>query len=285
MIKLALTDLDNTFIPLAGIATEYARRAMHTALDAGMRVGPVTGRVPAAMRWMFANDERCFATGAFVNGQIIYVDGAIVREQTIDGELLEEVGRYVRDCEGVALALCDITRVTGASDGAISYLGITASELARHGTFFGDEYRLINHVDLPSYIKCNLRCDLPPEQVAALQEDLRARFGELTFVLPMNGGQFIDILPAGWDKGKAVRFLMDYLNLADDEVVVFGDSDNDLAMLGAVPHSVTVANAAPEVRAASRWHIGACDDDAVARALLDIVDANARGTTPAFMRV
>ncbi len=283
MIKLALTDLDNTLIHVDGSASAYARQAIHTALDAGIRVGPVTGRVPAAMRWMFEGDARCFATGAFVNGQIIYVDGEVVREQAIDGELLEELARFIAPIDGVALALCDITRVAGISDGAISYVGASAEEIERHKNFFGGEYQVLEHVDRPAYIKSNLRCDIPPEEVAALQEELRIRFGQLNFVLPMNGGQFIDILPSGWDKGKAVLFLVEHLGLGLDEVVVFGDSDNDLAMLAAVPNSVTVANAVPEVAAASRWHIGACADDAVADALLDIVRANAHGEQPSFM--
>ena len=284
MIKLALTDLDNTLIALDGIATPHARDAMHSAIESGIRVGPVTGRVPAAMRWMFADDAPCFATGAFINGQIISVDGNIIREQAIDGELLEELGQFLLEREGVALALCDITRVTRASDGAISYVGATPEELERHQGFFGSDYQVLEHVDRPSYIKTNLRCDLAPEEVADLQRELQARFDQLTFVLPMNGGLFIDILPQGWDKGKAVLFLADYLGLSLDEVVVFGDSDNDRAMLSAVPNSVTVANAVPEIAAMARWHIGPCSDDAVADALLDIVHANAHGSVPGFMR-
>jgi Cof subfamily protein (haloacid dehalogenase superfamily) len=285
MIKLALSDLDNTLIPFGWPnASTFAREAIRTAIGSGMHVGPVSGRVPAAMRWMFAGDTLCYATGAFINGQIIYVDGKVVREQAIDGNLLDEVGQFLRDVEGVALALCDITRVTGISDGAISYVGATAEELTRHGEFFGVDYQVLDRVDRPSYIKTNLRCDLPADEVAQLQQELRARFPELSFVLPMNGGNFIDVLPAGWDKGKAVTFLAEYLGLSLDEVVVFGDSDNDLAMLAAVPNSVTVANAVPEIAAQSRWHIGPADTDAVAHALLDIVDANEQGKLPSFMQ-
>ena len=53
MIRLALTDLDNTLIPLgAPHASARAIRAVHAMLDAGLWFGPVSGRVPAAMRWM-----------------------------------------------------------------------------------------------------------------------------------------------------------------------------------------------------------------------------------------
>ena len=68
MIKLALTDLDNTLIPTgAPHASLHAIAAIHAMLDAGLYFGPVSGRVPAAMRWMFGGDETCSRTGAFVN--------------------------------------------------------------------------------------------------------------------------------------------------------------------------------------------------------------------------
>ena len=47
------------------------------------------------------------------------------------------------------------------------------------------------------------------------------------------------------------------LGLTPDEVAVFGDSDNDLPTIDAVPNSVAVANANEAVTAAARWHIAA----------------------------
>lgn len=285
MIRLALTDLDNTLIPLhQGCASERSRAAIHAMLDAGLRFGPVTGRVPAAMRWMFAGDEACHRTGAFVNGQIIYVDGRLVHELTIEGELLDEVARYLADWEGAALGLYDIDRVTGISDGEVAYVGATAAELERHAHAFPRPYTVLAHVARPRYTKTNVRCDLAPERMGALTAGLRGRFGDdLAFVSPMAGGPFIDILPAGWDKGRAVEEIMGIVGLAPDEVAAFGDSENDLAMLAVVGHPVAVANATAEVVAASRWHIGDSADDAVAGALADIAAAASTGGMPAFM--
>ncbi len=63
MIKLALTDLDNTLIPMgAPHASVRAIAAIHAMLNAGLHFGPVSGRVPAAMRWMFGGDEACSKT-------------------------------------------------------------------------------------------------------------------------------------------------------------------------------------------------------------------------------
>ncbi len=72
--------------------------------------------------------------------------------------------------------------------------------------------------------------------------------------------------------------------MTPDEVAVFGDSDNDLPMIDAVPNSVAVANANEVVTAAARWHIGAAADDAVAGALYQIAACAATGEMPSFMR-
>jgi hydroxymethylpyrimidine pyrophosphatase-like HAD family hydrolase len=42
-------------------------------------------------------------------------------------------------------------------------------------------------------------------------------------------------------------------------------------MFEAVPNSVAVANATDEAAAAARWHIGRCEDDAVALAIEALV--------------
>lgn len=93
-----------------------------------------------------------------------------------------------------------------------------------------------------------------------------------------------DVMPRGWNKASGMRVLMDEMGITADEVCVFGDSENDLPLLRACPNSVTVANAIPVAAAAARHHIGACADDAVADALLDIAAAAATGEMPAFMR-
>ena len=113
--------------------------------------------------------------------------------------------------------------------------------------------------------------------------DAGLHFGPVTGRVPAANGIFIDILPLGWSKGKSVEVLAEHLGIGMDEIAAFGDSENDLSMLGAVTHSVAVANATAEVKAAARWHIGACADDAVADALIDIADAAATGSMPRFM--
>ena len=164
MIKLALTDLDNTLIPTgAPHASLHAIAAIHAMLDAGLYFGPVSGRVPAAMRWMFGGDETCSRTGAFVNGQLVYADGTLVHEELLDGRELAEVGAWIAPHEGCALVVYDLDDISRTTDGASYLLGVDEEELARHEGFFGRHPRIIDRLDSPTYIKSNLRCDVPQD--------------------------------------------------------------------------------------------------------------------------
>ena len=112
---------------------------------------------------------------------------------------------------------------------------------------------------------------------------LREEFPHLDFVFPSSSAPLIDILPEGWSKGAAVIYIARELGVGLDEVAVFGDSENDLAMIEAVPNSVAVSNATDDIAQVARWHIGSSDDDAVADALFAIADASKRAEMPAFM--
>ena len=56
MIKLVLTDMDDTLIPAGHDgASDYAIEGIHAMQAAGLHFGPVSGRQPSAMGWMFRN--------------------------------------------------------------------------------------------------------------------------------------------------------------------------------------------------------------------------------------
>ena len=116
-----------------------------------------------------------------------------------------------------------------------------------------------------------------------IRDILRERVGALSFVFPSTVAPYIDISPVVWGKGEAVQLMAGELGVGLDEVATFGDSENDLSMIEAVPNSVAVANATEAVARAARWHVGRCADDAVALALEDLAHAARTGSTPSFM--
>ncbi len=297
MIRLILTDLDDTLIPAgAHCLSGHAARAIHAALDAGVRFGPVSGRPPYAMQRMFAGDEALFSTGVYVNGQVIYIDGELVCLKTVSGELLEKVATRLEGIdEAYACVFGQGFEGSGAPRESSSLLGGAAQmrlvardpkRLETHPPAVIDGDRtIIGRVPEGEYYKANVRFSpCSRKRMVEVRDMLVADVPELDYVFPSNTAPVLDILPKGWDKGCGVRLLADLLGVAPDEVVAFGDSDNDLAMLRAVPNPVAVANANDDVKRVARWQIGSCEDDAVADAILDVADAFRRGAMPSFMR-
>ncbi len=96
------------------------------------------------------------------------------------------------------------------------------------------EYRLVEAMsvfpgivrqDVPQERRCSFFCDesaLTPEVQQVAQ----------TFAVDMlySAGQYLDFLPAGVNKGSTLTALMKHLGVADDEVLVAGDTLNDLSM-------------------------------------------------------
>lgn len=280
MIKLVLTDLDDTLIPVGTVsASPRALAAISAMLDAGLYFGPVSGRTPESMLTMFPENPQCYQTGAFANGQVIQVNGEIVKTAGIDAEELRGVIRYLDDnTKDAALGIFDILGTgenyyvtsdparLAAIRGAYRRIGLERGELADG-----------------SYVKANIHCAANRARMLELRERLRAEFPQLDFVFPNSSLPLIDITPKNWNKGRAVEVFAQHLGISLDEIAVFGDSENDLSMLRAIPNSAAVANASDEVLEAAHWHIGDAADDAVAAALEDIAQAAPSGSMPAFM--
>ena len=71
--------------------------------------------------------------------------------------------------------------------------------------------------------------------------------------------------PAKASKGNALRWLGAHLGFSMANAMAFGDSLNDLSMLTAAGHGVTVANAREDVRALVPATCPSNQEDGVAR--------------------
>lgn len=281
MIKLVLTDLDDTLIPFGNHGvSDYARAAIHTLLDAGVHFGPVSGRPPRAMEWMFGNDPACFATGAYSNGQIIYVDGELRRAYDVRRDLMERLVEEIDDLDDVLLAVADIE---DSSKNAF----VTFHPERRKPTPPDFPFAKVVRTELGEgpFLKSYI-CFTTESQdyVTFVRDRLGERIPELDFFRPSNTIPCLDFTPNGRGKDAAVLALAEELGITADEVCVFGDSENDLPMLGAVRYSVAVANASEEAKAIANYEIADCREESVANALLEIAACAQTGSLPAFLR-
>lgn len=278
MIKLVLSDMDNTLVPL-GARHVSARTvdAIHAVIESGVRFGPDTGRDYVELMRFFRMDESCFMTGIFSNGKRVRADGAYVSTTLLDHDALVRIDHALRGEKGMFLVCYPVdTNLLNPAYG----VGVTSAELAVFEARTGFNGGVVDEVPDIDFVAATIACPGGPERMERCRQVVVEAAPEMRIVSPIP--EWFDVLPRDVSKAAGLDVLLDALDVDLDEVLVFGDAENDLEIMRKVPHSVAVANATPEVAAAARHHVGACADEGVADALLEVVRANAAGEDPSF---
>ncbi len=91
------------------------------------------------------------------------------------------------------------------------------------------------------------------------------------FKVKVSGENWLDISSPNAHKGYALQKVMDLYNLSSEEIMVFGDYNNDLEMLALADVSVAMANAHPNVLKAAKHTTSSNDDFGVERVLEKLI--------------
>lgn len=103
------------------------------------------------------------------------------------------------------------------------------------------------HYNTPLKVSYHLDQSPNPEKAVQRLKQQVAEYGNGYQVI-WSSGKDLDILPAAAGKGKAIRFLLSFLDLEPQQVITAGDSGNDRSMLEEFEHGIVVANAQPELK-------------------------------------
>lgn len=265
-VKLVLTDMDNTLVAYEIPASERAIEGIHKLLDKGILFGPASGRDYDSVVISFRGDRDCVKTALFSNGKRIFVDGTLMNQTGVDRDSMVRMAEMVYDLPGVY--------VSGRGEGGGFVTGSTLPSLL--GTTWGGRRaaELVEPKDIPHWtiVTAGLHFEEGSEGIDNEEwgEKIRKACPKLDLLSP--GSRMFDVVPHGWSKASAVRVIQILMAIDKEEIVAFGDSDNDLEMLKAVGHPVAVANANERVKAVARHFIGSVDEDAVGQALNDLAD-------------
>lgn len=98
----------------------------------------------------------------------------------------------------------------------------------------------------------------------AIRKDLEEKFaGKIDVIYP--GDDFVDIHKKGINKAKALQYLMKELHIQPEEVMAFGNTENDVPMLQMAGRSYAVANADDVAKQAAKELCESNEDDGVAK--------------------
>lgn len=260
-IKLILTDIDGTILPFgAPCVSERTHQAFRRAYEAHMVMAPATGRMFAQLPAMFSQDELCYTSAIATNGSQVYLNNQTVREIVLPREYLLNLRDTVSHIEQTGmLVFLDTTPLLVAGK---------REDLAVHFKAYADICEPIDDIPEVPIVKANVFMAAPEKGTRHVIDTLNREVEGLDFDYPRVG--FSNVMLSGHNKATGIDALVEAMGITLDQVVVFGDAGNDLTMFEHVYHSVAVAGATSEAKEAARWHIGACEDDAVAQAVEDL---------------
>lgn len=264
--RLVVSDVDGTILPYGSQqVSEYVVEVARRCAAAGVLFCPCTGRGLQSLPNVFRYDKMCYRTSITANGMLVRLRGRVIFEGAYRLATLSELWTRLRLCENAGM-LCFSNRGELFVVGDVGQLRSVFPQYAKMGMAVDT---------IPSrttVVRCNVFLGDGPDledRTRRLAASLGASMGDLCFEMGQPGG--INVVPYGVSKASAIDRLVAEEGMSFDEVVAFGDGDNDVSMLRRVPHSVAVCDASPLASEAARFHCGSCVEDGVPRYLMSLL--------------
>ena len=247
MIRLIATDLDDTLLDARSALTPRTRAALASAMAAGCRVSLSSGRMLEAML--------PFAEDMGVNAPMLLYNGAWIYDHRTD-----ETVYAARIANATAAAIARRAEEMGLYIQAYPGKGYFCDEVCEHTLKYAAQIRVDGipvHRPISRWIAESgadmqklLIIDTPEGATRAI-EALRAEFPHgATFL--KSKPHFVEIAPEGVDKGQSLARLAAWYGFERDEVMAFGDGQNDVPMIAWAGQGVAMENACPEALAAAK---------------------------------
>jgi Cof subfamily protein (haloacid dehalogenase superfamily) len=266
-IKALALDLDGTLLRPDNTLSRRTLSALKTCMDRGIQLILCTGRAVEAAEPFRA------AIGA--EGPMVYYNGAEVVDMP-GGKVLNAT---LLDLE-VADFCVDLSRSTGVYF-QIFFPGPGYPENPRN-ILVADRQRpetemYFRHTGIPAVIEdlkeaialrksreC-VKCMFigEPEALEALRPGVEERFGSRIYTA-RSMRTFLEILNSETSKGAGLQYVMDRRIIAKNEIIAFGDDENDIPMFRTAGFSAAPANAKDTVKEAAVLTIGSNAEDGVA---------------------
>lgn len=267
-IKLITIDLDGTLLNDEKQISERNRRTIMAAEDQGVMIVISSGRCSPPV-WGFSRMAGIRHSPVISNNgpRVQAPDGSTIAEDCLEPETAREVMRRW-DTIGLFYILYnnDVMYYSYRPDDYQRYIDDDARVGVTMEHIFDGDGRFETGAEHVHKIVC---FDSDPERIAKARE-LLADMGD---VLEVNSSWWnnVEIMRKGIDKGWAVDRLREHYGLERDEVMAFGDADNDREMLLHAGWPVAMQNGTESMKRIARIIAPDCNDSGVGRVIEEYV--------------
>ncbi len=264
-IKAVFCDLDGTLLDAHHLMPACAAPAILEARAAGITFVPTTGRSVYAMRKVFGDfaDELGRDFIACNGMDVMCWAHTLVHEECARPVAQALLERVIRDPRPLGLA------VFGPGEPYV--FDLEAQHVCKRieNLHQASVRRVCDGLAPESICKFGIISYEGAGQVAA---DFTRDLGD-RLVFSAVGDEWVDVATPGHTKVEAVELLCEEYGWGPGEVLVIGDSMNDISMLRRFPNSICVANAMGPLKECCRFEIGSNIDNAVPALLMELARA------------
>lgn len=272
MIRLIALDMDDTLLNEHSQITPRTMQALKAAMAVGCRICLSSGRMLEAMLPI--------AKRIGVNAPMLLYNGAMIYDHNTDETIYAPRIKF-----DVALKIAETARDLGVyiqiypgKDYFCDYINDYTRAYARSIAVEPIEVRMpiVDWMKLhPSDMQKMLVIDTPDGATRA-QLALREAVPSGACFLKSKA-HYVEIVPENVDKGTSLKKLGEYLGIAREEIMAFGDGQNDVAMLEYAGSGYAMANACREALACTNLVAPPNTEDGVAQVIEKYLDAGQLG--------
>lgn len=284
-VKWIVTDMDGTLLNSRDQISEKTRAALLACQEKGIRLILASGR--SYIRQMpYAEQLRLAEFG----GVMIEVNGlALNRLQNGGREVFERLSREDKELLFSELQRFEV-EIHGYQDEALYYWipdwQRPFKEQERKEKGYPPEHPLVagpwswvtsnvhsyptmkeifSGEEMPDELN-KMGCSDRPERIPEVYEYLKEHF-EKRYEIARTDSRSIEISRKGISKGNALKRLMEKEGVRPEEVLAFGDGENDISLFRAVSHSIAMGNAEDYVKEHATDVTGTNNEDGIVMAL------------------
>lgn len=244
-IKLVAMDIDETLLDDNQVISLANQNAIAAAMEQGVKIVLASGRTHSGMAEYLnklkiaGNDQYIITNGGSLvetlNDEVIY-------HKALSNQTYRQIDAFVKEND-LHYNAVDVKGQTYTSntDSIDRYTIIQAFE--------NDKGLLIRQPDqLPADFEIlKAIINEPKERLDQITPAVEQEFGEDYYVIRTGAG-FLEIMPKNIDKGSALTYLAEYLQLDLSETMAIGDGENDIPMLRKAGVSVVMNNATDSIK-------------------------------------
>jgi Cof subfamily protein (haloacid dehalogenase superfamily) len=268
-VRLFAIDVDGTLLDSAHRLRSEVKEAVNRLAASGCQVALATARGPQAVveivqQFDFAPSLICFS-----GGWIGELDSTSMRPANVqlDRRLSADVaGSILNEAinQGVEpnVFTPDSWRVRKLTDEIAEEIRIVNLQPLVSDELLADDIE-------PSKIMLISRLDAADKALPLIEKSIQS----LTTVT-YSKRNYLEVLPVGVNKAKAVAALSEFLGVDLSEVAAIGDGRNDLEMLSEAGFAIAMGNASDRVKAAADLVARSNDEAGVAQAVEEILTRN-----------